>query len=39
MIMVITGKRLTGVPHRLIVDDVWEDYFIPAGSTVLSNIW
>lgn len=28
-----------GVPHAVIQDDVYEGKFIPAGSTVISNIW
>ncbi|KAF8467547.1 cytochrome P450 [Russula ochroleuca] len=27
------------VPHRLIVDDVYEGYFLPAGSIVVGNTW
>jgi len=29
----------TAVPHRLIVDDVYEGYFLPAGSIVIGNSW
>jgi cytochrome P450 len=29
----------TGVPHRLIADDVHAGYSIPAGSIVIPNIW
>ncbi|KAH9963101.1 cytochrome P450 [Lactifluus volemus] len=28
-----------GIPHRLTEDDVYEGYFIPAGSLVFPNIW
>ncbi|KAJ6466568.1 cytochrome P450 [Mycena vitilis] len=28
-----------GVPHANIQDDIYEGYFIPKGTTVLSNIW
>jgi hypothetical protein len=28
-----------GLPHRLMEDDVYENYFIPGGSTVFANIW
>lgn len=28
-----------GVPHAVIEDDVYEGMFIPAGATVISNIW
>jgi len=27
------------VPHRLVVDDVYEGYFLPAGSVVIGNAW
>lgn len=27
------------IPHQLIKDDVYRDYFIPAGTTVLPNTW
>ncbi|KAI9507628.1 cytochrome P450 [Russula earlei] len=27
------------VPHRLVVDDVYEGYFLPAGSIVIGNAW
>jgi cytochrome P450 len=29
----------TGVPHSVIEDDVYGDYLIPKGSTVIANIW
>ncbi|EIM84314.1 cytochrome P450 [Stereum hirsutum FP-91666 SS1] len=28
-----------GFPHKLTEDDVFGDYFIPKGSTVIGNIW
>ena len=28
-----------GVPKRTTEDDVYREYFIPAGTTVLENIW
>ncbi|KIJ34803.1 hypothetical protein M422DRAFT_34906 [Sphaerobolus stellatus SS14] len=28
-----------GVPHRVMKDDIYNGYRIPAGSTVVSNIW
>ncbi|KAI0258887.1 cytochrome P450 [Gloeopeniophorella convolvens] len=28
-----------GIPHRLIQDDVYEGHLIPAGTTVIGNIW
>lgn len=28
-----------GVYHRLTANDIYEDYFLPAGSTVVGNIW
>jgi hypothetical protein len=28
-----------GVPHRLMEDDVYNGMFIPAGATVIENIW
>jgi len=28
-----------GVPHRVIEDDVYDDYLIPKGSIVVANIW
>ncbi|KAI9452763.1 cytochrome P450, partial [Lactarius psammicola] len=27
------------VPHRLVADDVYEGYFLPAGSIVIGNTW
>jgi hypothetical protein len=36
-------KQLTfgppAVPHRLTVDDMYEGYFLPAGSIVIGNTW
>ncbi|KAJ7624408.1 cytochrome P450 [Roridomyces roridus] len=29
----------TGMPHRLVADDVHNGYFLPKGSLVLTNIW
>ena len=28
-----------GVPHRSLADDEYKGYYIPAGSTVIANIW
>ncbi len=28
-----------GIPHALTSDDVYRGYKIPAGSTVIANIW
>ena len=28
-----------GVPHRLMEDDVYEGWFIPAGAVVFDNPW
>ncbi|KAH9041581.1 cytochrome P450 [Lactarius pseudohatsudake] len=28
-----------GIPHRLTEDDVYNGYFFPAGSLVISNLW
>ncbi|KAH9066195.1 cytochrome P450 [Lactarius vividus] len=28
-----------GVPHKVIVSDVYEGYYIPAGSTIIPNVW
>lgn len=38
------GKELylldiPAVPHRLTVDDIYEGYFLPAGSIVIGNTW
>lgn len=29
----------TAVYHRLMVDDVYNDFFLPAGATVIPNVW
>ena len=29
----------TGIPHMLIKDDIYQDMFIPAGTTVHFNEW
>ena len=29
----------TGSPHRLMEDDIYKGMFIPAGATVIENIW
>ena len=31
--------HLTGAPHKLLVDDEYRGYHIPAGTTVLGNSW
>lgn len=28
-----------GLPHMSVEDDMWEGYFIPKGSLLMSNIW
>jgi len=28
-----------GVPHRLMEDDIYKGVFIPAGATLLENLW
>ena len=28
-----------GLPHAVLKDDVYENYFIPKGTTVLLNVW
>lgn len=28
-----------GVPHRLVADDEYKGYFLPAGSIVVANTW
>ena len=28
-----------GMPKRLMVDDSYNNYFIPAGATIIENIW
>ena len=28
-----------GVPHRVTQDDVFKEYFIPAGTILLGNTW
>ncbi|PVG03918.1 cytochrome P450 [Serendipita vermifera] len=28
-----------GVPHRLTKEDTWNGYTLPAGSTIITNIW
>ena len=28
-----------GIPHRLNADDIYEGYFLPAGSMVIANAW
>lgn len=28
-----------GLKHRVMVDDVYDGHFIPAGSVVIANIW
>ncbi|KAG2040012.1 cytochrome P450 [Suillus americanus] len=29
----------TGIPHRVIKDDIHDEYFIPKGSLIIPNIW
>ena len=33
------GIIVSGLPHRLTEDDVYEDMHIPKGSFALANIW
>jgi len=38
----IAGNRTwlpSGVPHRLMEDDVYNGWFIPAGSMIMENTW
>jgi len=28
-----------GLPHRVMVDDIYENYFIPKGTKIIANIW
>ncbi len=28
-----------GLPHRIVSDDVFNGYLLPAGATVVANIW
>ncbi len=30
---------LTAVPHRVMESDVYDGYYIPAGSSVIANVW
>ena len=30
---------LTGVPHKVTESDIYEGYYIPAGSTIIPNAW
>jgi hypothetical protein len=30
---------IVGVPHTITQDDIYEGYFLPAGSTVFGNTW
>lgn len=29
----------TGLPHRVMKDDIYENYFIPKGTEIIANIW
>ena len=29
----------TGVPHKVTESDIYEGYYIPAGSTIIPNAW
>ncbi|RXW11946.1 hypothetical protein EST38_g13909, partial [Candolleomyces aberdarensis] len=35
----VLGSMYAAVPHQLIQDDVYNGYHIPAGSTVIANVW
>ena len=37
--MEIGLNSFPGTPHRLMEDDVYEGWFIPAGTTVIANPW
>lgn len=30
---------ILGLPHRVMEDDIYENYFIPKGTRVVANIW
>ena len=36
---VIISLFHVGVPHRSMQDDIYEGNFIPAGTTVIENVW
>jgi hypothetical protein len=31
--------NLTGVPHQNVAEDIYCNYYIPSGSTLIPNIW
>jgi cytochrome P450 len=33
------GLAPIGVPRRVIKDDIYNGYFIPAGATIIENTW
>ena len=37
--MDLTLAWVSGIPHRVTKDDIYEGYFIPAGSIVVGNAW
>lgn len=37
--MIPYTRQLTGVPHRVEEDDVYNGYAIPKNSTVIGNVW
>ena len=39
MLCVSYARLLPGAPHRLMEDDVYEGKFIPAGTTIVDNVW
>ena len=38
-VQVIISLFHVGIPHRSIQDDIREGHFIPAGTTVIENVW
>ena len=39
MLPVNSAKLSAGSPHRLMKDDVYKGWFIPAGATIMDNTW
>ena len=36
---ILLNQALTGIFHKVTMSDVYEGHFIPAGSTVIPNVW